>query len=60
MTLKHTVVGAIIALLLSVAAFLWGMNYTITHMEVETNPAGKTAMITLNDQIYIHDLSAQH
>jgi len=57
MTLKSYIVCAIIAVLITAAAFCAGMNYTIRHMEIETDGYGDSALITLNNNVYLHGIN---
>lgn len=57
MTMKHTVVGAIVAILTAALFFCCGMHYALTHMTIETDGYGDTALITLNDNVYIHGIN---
>ena len=56
MTLKHIVTCAIAALLLAAFCFCAGMNHAITHMQITTTDRGHTAVITLHENVYTHDL----
>ena len=56
MTMKSTILCAITAILTAALFFCWGMGYAITHMTIEADPHANTALITLNDNVYIHDL----
>lgn len=57
MTLKHAILTGIIAILTAALFFCAGMYHAITHMEIETDGYGDTALITLHDNVYIHDLT---
>lgn len=57
MTLKHTILTAIIAVLTAALFFCFGMHYTLEHMEIETDGYGDTALITLNDNVYMHGIN---
>lgn len=56
MKLKYTIIGTIAVLLAAAFFFCAGMHYTITHMTIETDGYGNTALITLNDNVYAHSL----
>lgn len=57
MTLKHTILTAIIAILVAALFFCAGMRHAITHMEIETDGYGDTAQITLHDNVYWHGIN---
>lgn len=57
MKLKQSIVTGILALILTAAAFVAGMNYTMKHMEIETDGDGDTAFIYMNNQVYIHGIN---
>lgn len=59
MTLKTTILTAIIAILTAALCFCAGMNHAIRSMEIETDGTGNTATITLHDQVYTHDLAGR-
>jgi len=60
MTLKHTIVGAIVAILTAALFFCSGMRYAVTHMKLSASSEREnTVLVTLNDQVYIHGLDAQ-
>ena len=54
--LKHTILTAIIAILVAAAMFCAGMHHAIRHMEIEPNAANDTALVVLHDQVYIYDI----
>ena len=56
MTLKHTIITAIIALLVAAMCFCGGMRHAITHMEIETTRDGHQAYVILHENVYVHDL----
>ena len=58
MNLKHSILTAIIALLVAAVCFCGGMHHAITHMEIETTHDGRQAYVTLHENVYVHDLSA--
>ena len=61
MTLKHTIVGAIVAILTAALFFCSGMRYAVTHMKLSASSEREnTVLVTLNDQVYVHGLDTQH
>ena len=56
MTLKHITTCLIAAVLLAATCFCLGMHHAITHMEITTADRGHTAVVTLHENVYIHDL----
>lgn len=57
MRLKYTIIGTIATLLAAAFFFCAGMHYTITHMTIDTDGYGDSAIITLNDNVYIHGIN---
>lgn len=57
MNLKHTIIGAILCVLVAAAMFCAGMHHAIRHMEIETDGYGDSAMITLHDNVYLHGIN---
>lgn len=57
MNLKHTIIGAILCILVAVTAFCMGMNHAIRAMEIETDGYGDSAMITLHDNVYLRGIN---
>lgn len=56
MRLKYAIIGTIAVLLAAAFFFCAGMHYTLTHMTIETDKHGDSAIITLNDNVYVHSL----
>jgi hypothetical protein len=53
---KSTIIGPIAGLLAAAFFFCAGMHYTLTHMTIEADEHGDSAIITLNDNVYVHSL----
>lgn len=56
MTLKHTIIGAILCVLTAMLFLAVGMNYAVRHLEIQPDASSETALVYLNDQVYIYDI----
>ena len=54
--MKHTIITTIIVLIASAFCFCAGMTHAVTHMQIQTTDRGHTAIVTLHDNVYVHDL----
>ena len=54
--MKHSIITVIFVTLTAALCFCLGMHHAITHMQITTADRGHTAVVTLHDNVYIHDL----
>lgn len=57
MNIKHCIVCAILAVLITACAFCAGMNHAIRAMQIETDGYGDSALITLHENVYLHGIN---
>jgi len=51
------IIKAIALLLLIAAAFIGGKQYAITHLEIETDGDGDSAIVTLDGQSHLYGIN---